>query len=107
MVLNRWDFNSSSFVEQTDGWLKNYHAYVSGQIRSGAEIVDLVALNYSLSPQLLLALLEYQTGALSNPQQPKDEFLLGLKEKDREMLYLQLLDAAESVEQWLLCLAQR
>jgi LasA protease len=88
-------FDSSNFVEQTNGWLKKYHAYVSGQVRSGAEIVDLVALNYSLSPQLLLALLEYQAGALSNPQHPKDEFLLGLREKDREVLYLQLLDAAE------------
>jgi len=88
------NFKSSAFVDGTDGWLKKYTAYVSGQTRSGAEIVDLVALNYSLSPRLLLALLDYQAGALSNPKQPKDEFLLGLKEKDREPLYLQLLDAA-------------
>jgi len=89
------DFNSSAFVNETDGWLNKYRAYVSGQSRSGAEIVDLVALNYSLSPQLLLALLEYQTGALSDPRQPRDEFLLDLKQKEREPLYLQLLDAAE------------
>ena len=88
------DFNTTAFVRGTAGWLKNYKAYVSGQTRSGAEIVDLVALNYSLSPRLLLALLEYQAGALSDPQEPKDEYLLGLKKKDREMLYLQLLDAA-------------
>ncbi len=88
------DFNTGAFVKLTDGWLKDYDAYVSGQIRSGAEIVDFVALNYSLSPRLLLALLDYQTGALSDPQQPKDKFLLGLKKKDRETLYLQLLDAA-------------
>jgi LasA protease len=88
------DFSTGAFVKQTDGWLKDYDAYVSGQIRSGAEIVDFVALNYSLSPRLLLALLDYQTGALSDPQQPKDKFLLGLKKKDRETLYLQLLDAS-------------
>jgi LasA protease len=88
-------FKTSDFVRETEGWLKGYHAYVSGQIRSGAEIIDLVALNYSLSPRLLLALLDYQAGALSNPQQPKDEYLLGFKEKDREVLYLQLLDAAQ------------
>jgi LasA protease len=88
------DFNSSAFVNLADGWLKNYSAYVSGQVRSGAEIIDLVALNYSLSPRLLLALLDYQAGALSDPQKPKDKFLLGLETKDRETLYLQLLDAA-------------
>jgi LasA protease len=88
------DFDTSSFVNQTDGWLKKYSAYVSGQTRSGAEIVDYVALNYSISPQLLLALLDYQTGALSDPRQPVDEFLLGFEDKDRATMYLQLLDAA-------------
>lgn len=88
------DFNSSSFVDQTGGWLKNYSAYTSGQTRSGAEIVDLVALNYSISPRLLLALLNYQTGALSNPKLPVDKYLLGFEDKDQPTLYLQLIKAA-------------
>ncbi|MBN2258538.1 MAG: hypothetical protein JW704_12100, partial [Anaerolineaceae bacterium] len=69
-------------------------AYVSGQTRSGAEIVDYVAINYSISPRLLLALLDYQTGALRDHQMPVDEYLLGFKDKDRVTLYLQLLKAA-------------
>ena len=45
-------FNSSNFVEQTSGWLKGYHAYVSGQIRSGAEIIDLVAIELQSEPAI-------------------------------------------------------
>ncbi len=87
-------FDSSDFVGETGGWLKNYEAYVAGITRSGAEIVDYVALNYSLSPQLLLAILDYQTGALSDPVQPVDEYLFGFKDKFNPTLYLQLLKVA-------------
>jgi len=91
------DFDSSAFVNQTGGWLKNYSAYVAGITRSGAEIVDYVALNYSISPRLLLAILDYQTGALSNPRQPVDEYLLGFEDKFNPTIYLQLLKAANLI----------
>ena len=60
-------FNTSAFVASHPGWLKNYVAYAGGEYRTGGEIVDYVATNYSISPRLLLAVLEYSTGALSNP----------------------------------------
>jgi LasA protease len=91
------NFNSSAYVNQTAGWLKNYTAYASGQTRSGAEIVDYVALNYSISPRLLLAILDFQTGALSDPRQPVDEYLLGFEDRDRPTIYLQLLKAANLI----------
>ena len=52
------------------GWLKNYRAYAGGKMRTGAEMVDYVATNYSISPRLLLAVLEYQGGALTQPEFP-------------------------------------
>jgi LysM repeat protein len=61
------NFNTREFVAQNPGWLKNYKSFAGRANRSGAEIVDLVARNYSVSPLLLLALLEYQSEALSQP----------------------------------------
>jgi hypothetical protein len=65
-------FDTSAFVNQQPGWLKNYSDWAAGENRTGAEIIDYVALNYSVSPRLLLADLEYQSHALSEPDMPKD-----------------------------------
>ena len=54
-------FNTEEFVSNYSGWLNQYTGYASNETRSGAQIVDLVAQNFSVSPRLLLALLEYQT----------------------------------------------
>ncbi|MBE0682762.1 MAG: LysM peptidoglycan-binding domain-containing protein [Anaerolineales bacterium] len=87
-------FNTAAFVEIQPGWLKNYRAYSGGKWRTGAEIVDYVAVNYSINPRLLLAILEYQTGALSQPNAPDKKKLLGLSRKFWETPYLQLVLAA-------------
>jgi murein DD-endopeptidase MepM/ murein hydrolase activator NlpD len=89
-------FDTQSFVDARPGWLKDYSDYVSGESRSGAQIVDLVAHYYSVSPQLLLALLEYQSGALSLVEPSPDalEYPLGYRHWSRRRLYLQLTWAA-------------
>jgi phage tail protein X len=77
-------FNTAAFVDAHPGWLGDYSDYPSelGGTRararlSGAAIVDHVATNYSLSPRLLLAILEYQGGALSLPDPPVARNVLG------------------------------
>lgn len=87
-------FNTAAFVESQPGWLKNYRAYVGGETRSGAELVDYVAVNYSINPRLLLAILEYQGGALSLPEPPARRKLLGLTRQFWDSHYLQLVLAA-------------
>jgi len=87
-------FNTSNFIALHSGWLKDYRAFASGQTRSGGEIIDLVALNFSISPMLLLALLDYQAGALTDPIKPASEFILGNDDLSYEGLYLQLVWAA-------------
>ena len=87
-------FNTAAFVESQPGWLRDYRAYVGSKWRSGAEVVDYVATNYSISPRLLLAILEYQTGALTNTEMPETKKLLGLSRKFWETPYLQLVLAA-------------
>ncbi len=90
-------FNTSAFVATTDGWLKDYRVYAGGRNRSGAEMVDYVAQNYSISPRLLLALLEYQGGALTQPERPSQKYLLGFRRTFYESPYLQLVIAANTL----------
>lgn len=92
-------FNSSEFVANYPGWLNRYSGYASGEQRTGAEMVDLIALNYSVSPRLLLGLLEYQSGALSEPDVPEavGEYFLGNRDIRRRGLYMQLMWAANTL----------
>jgi LasA protease len=87
-------FSATAFVESTSGWLKNYRVYAGDETRTGAEAIDYVAQNYSVSPQLLLALLEYQTGALTQPSAPPGKYMLGFRRVNYETPYLQLVIAA-------------
>jgi LasA protease len=87
-------FDTASFVAATFGWLNGYHEYASDENRSGAQIVDLVATNFSVSPRLLLALLEYQSGALSQTRLDNADYPLGYQDYAHKGLYLQLVWAA-------------
>jgi LasA protease len=89
-------FDSSAFVSQQPGWLNGYTDYAFNGNRTGAEIVDYVALNYSVSPRLLLALLEYQDGALSVATLAEEsrQYPLGYHDWQHGGLYMQLVWAA-------------
>jgi murein DD-endopeptidase MepM/ murein hydrolase activator NlpD len=90
-------FNTSAYVETQPGWIKSYRVYAGGKWRSGAEMVDYVAINYSINPRLLLAILEYQGGALSQPAPPVKKNLLGFTRTYWENPYLQLVIAANTL----------
>ncbi|MDO9302701.1 MAG: LysM peptidoglycan-binding domain-containing protein [Anaerolineales bacterium] len=90
-------FNTSAYVESQPGWLKKYRVYASGKWRNGAEMVDFVAANYSVNPRLLLAILEYQGGALTQPEPPVKKNLLGFTRSYWESPYLQLVIAANTL----------
>ncbi|MGE5123218.1 MAG: LysM peptidoglycan-binding domain-containing protein [Acidobacteriaceae bacterium] len=89
-------FDTSAFVAGQPGWLKGYTEYAFDGNRSGAEIIDYVAKNFSVSPRLFLALLEYQDGALSIPTMPEGikPYLLGYHDWQHVGLYMQLVWAA-------------
>ena len=59
------EFDTAAFSEEFNGWLNNYSEYAAGENRSGAEIIDLVARNYSISPRVLLALSEIPCGGIN------------------------------------------
>jgi len=90
-------FSTAAFVNSYPGWLKDYRQYAAGRWRSGADLVDYVAANYSLNPRLLLALLEYQSGALTNPSPPETPYLLGYRHPQACSLYRQLTWTANTL----------
>jgi LasA protease len=92
-------FNTSEFVSQQPGWLRDYNTYVSGANRTGAQVVDLVAMNYSISPRLLLALLEFHSGALSRPTATLDDQLysMGYRSRKNSGFYQQLAWTANTL----------
>jgi len=94
------DFDAVAFIGEHDGWLRNYREYAAGEWRSGAQIVNYVAEKFSVSPRLLLALLEYQAGSLSQPALPIDVdelYPLGYQNRGYRQLYLQLAWAANAL----------
>jgi hypothetical protein len=60
------DFDVAAFIKKQDGYLADYQEYVDGKSLTGAEIVELVAQQFSVGPRPLLALLEYYGGWVTN-----------------------------------------
>lgn len=96
-------FNSSAYVASRSGWWKSYSAYLpaAGRDRTGAEIVDYVATDWSISPRLLLAILEYESQALSEPERPSKKYILDFEQRiyagASNLDYLQLVWAANTL----------
>jgi len=65
------EFDIQEFVDRSSGYLSNYSERVNNQWTSGADIIQRVAMEYSINPRLLLALLEYRSGwVLGQPVDP-------------------------------------
>jgi murein DD-endopeptidase MepM/ murein hydrolase activator NlpD len=90
-------FNTSAFAASQPGWINDVYSWAGRDNRTGAEIVDYVGINYSISPRLLLALLEYQAGALSQTEKPHSRYMLGFEKLYYESMYLQLVGAANTL----------
>lgn len=58
-------FSVDAFLDDQHGYLQRYAEEVDGQVLSGAQIVAQVGLYYSVNPRLLLAILEYRAGWVS------------------------------------------
>jgi murein DD-endopeptidase MepM/ murein hydrolase activator NlpD len=95
------DFNLTAFINAYGGYLSLYVEDVPGRYldgssvsrtMTGAQIVQMVAERYSVSPRLLLAILEYQAGWVrqANPADSTLAYPIGQVEPGREGLYRQL-----------------
>ena len=92
-------FDTSDFVDSQPGWLKNYTALAGDEDRRGGDLIDYVAQNASISPRVLLALAEYQAGALSQPVIADElySYPMGYVEQFHQGFYLQLVWAANQL----------
>lgn len=94
-------FDAAGFVRERGGYLAGYTEMVNGVERSGAEIVEIVAREYSVGPRLLLALLEFYGGWLDDPEPPADRLSapLGPANPYGESLYRQLAWTADQLNE--------
>jgi LasA protease len=90
-------FNINDFIQSQHGYLATYEQDVNGIVLDGHEIVWIVARNYSINPRLLLALLEYQSGWVTNPEPFNTAYPIGLLDENHFGLYRQLTWAANSL----------
>ena len=90
-------FNTKAFIDQAGGYLASYSELVYGHDgRTGAEIIDMVATDYSIHPRLLLALIEHNSGWVYGwPETPNAKaFPAGIMTLDKPGLYHQLVQAS-------------
>jgi len=86
-------FDIQAFVEGQGGYLSQYEEIVSKRSITGAEVVALAARNNSVNPRLLLALIEYHSGWVTDPTKPSANELnypLGHEAPNARGLYRQL-----------------
>jgi LasA protease len=92
-------FDVAEFVQSKNGYLVRYQEALNGQTLSGYQIVQQVGRDFSVNPRILLAVLEYQSGWVTdpNPRTDTQKYPLGWKDPWREGLYKQLSWAANNL----------
>lgn len=93
-------FSVTAFAKFQQGFLRAYSEMIGDDNWSGVKIVDFVARSYSVNPRLLLALLEYRGGWITEAYPSGEhavEYPMGLIQTGREGLYYQMLDAADAL----------
>ncbi|HYN89146.1 MAG TPA: LysM peptidoglycan-binding domain-containing protein [Ardenticatenaceae bacterium] len=93
------NFNTIGEIRRFGGLLATHTEEVEGEILTGPEIVDRVAKRYSIGPRVLLALLEMQSGWVTNPNPTEREYPMGQREGARVGLFLQLSWAANRLNE--------
>lgn len=90
-------FDLREFISTNAGYLASYTEIVEDEKRTAAQIITALAREYSVNPRLLLALLEYQSGWVTQLQSTETQFPLGLHDASYAGLYYQLSWAANQL----------
>ena len=90
-------FDAESYIKEAGGYLSSYRQWLeSTRMTSGTQVIMRIALENSISPRLLLSILEYQSGWVSS--QPKElsqlHYPIGTTQTQQKDLYHQLQWAA-------------
>jgi LasA protease len=92
-------FDVEAFIQSQGGYLARYEEEIGEDTLNGAQIVEQVAQNFSVNPRLLLAVLEYQSGWVTDSEigDGENDFPIGIRDYWREGLYSQLAWAANNL----------
>lgn len=90
------DFDVAAYVKDSGGFLRNYSETLSGLTLSGVEIINEISMEYSVNPRLLLTILEYRGGWLSDfaPGGERLSYAMGYIDPNLTGLYRQVQTAA-------------
>lgn len=87
-------FDASAFLAALGGYVTSYQEEVEGQSMDGPAILQLVADRHSVNPRLLIAILEHQTGWITEASPSSTAANLGYSGQGSPGLYGQLSWAA-------------
>ncbi len=90
-------FDVKTFIQGYSGYLVNYTQDVNGESLTGEQIITRVAQSYSVNPRLLLALLEYRSGWVTNSTPQNVDYPLGFNDSYYAGLYRQISWAANNL----------
>ena len=90
-------FDVEAYLANRSGYLSNYVQEVDGNYLTGAQIIQRVAQSYSVNPRLLIALLEYRSGWVTDPTPDNVDYPMGNYESFRSGLYRQASWAADNL----------
>jgi hypothetical protein len=89
------NFNTKNYLDEAGGFLSKYRQYLMITAWTDAPaVIDMVAIENSINPRLLIALLEYQCGCVMGmPDIDPDEFtsVMGAEQAIRQDFYGQLI----------------
>jgi LasA protease len=90
-------FDVAAFVQEKAGYLAHYTGSMEAETLDGATILANVARDYSVNPRLLLAILEYQSGWVTDatPDSATLDYPMQYTDPNRTGLYKQLAFAAD------------
>jgi LasA protease len=91
------EFDLASFIAEQGGYLAKYSQDVNGEYMSGTQIITELSENYSVNPRLLLALLEYRSGWVTNATPQNVDYPLGFYDSYYAGLYRQVAWTANTL----------
>lgn len=94
-------FGVAAVANQSNGYLAAYREKVEGDLLTGAQIIQLVAERYSVGPRVLLALLEFQSGWVTQSILTANQIAYPMGNPDgyRQGLFLQASWAANRLNE--------
>ena len=92
-------FDLEGFIQEKGGYLSSYTEIVDEKETSGAAVLDRISREYSVNPRLLLTVLEYKSGWVTqtNLDETTINFPMGIVDEGRKGLYHQLAWAANQL----------